>query len=364
MKRLDDMEIQIQEEELYSGLQEQELLEAEPLSQREAERIFRQVCVKKEGKTGKPRRRTKRVVAILAAAVAAVFGLTAAAIQVFWPVLFEENVHYQGIFQSGWNEENLEAYAAAGQASEVQVSDNGVTVRLNRLYYNGNLTVADIDVITPYKGVTLGEGDSEWMPGFERQDEEIAYRVLSANAATSDTFLKESDDPTDNVLSMWMFFATNDYDILGKEFSLDRGGFILSNLNCLDGNGERVRIEGRWPLFWRLDNKAGIRRSFYSPMIVNDLQKIESYRLTECSLGLKILLNVDPEDDYIPQVYSPIIKLRDGTVLDQDFPVSNASTPFDIDGMRIKVIVTFPYPIDISQVESIQYGSVVIPINE
>ncbi|MCI8500919.1 MAG: hypothetical protein HFJ85_01645 [Oscillospiraceae bacterium] len=364
MKRLDDMEIRIQEEELYSGLQERELLEAEPLSRREAERIFKQVCAKKEGKTGRSRKKTKRVVVILAAAVVTVFVLTAAAIQVLWPVLFEENDHYSAIVQGDWDEEKFEAYAAAGEMSGVQVSDNGVTVRLNRLYYCGNLTVADIDVITPYQGVTLGEADSRWMPGFERQDEEIAYRVLTANMASGDTFLKESDDPTDNTLSMWVFLATNDYDILGKEISFERGGVIFSNLNCLDGNGERVRIEGRWALPWKLDNKAGIRRSFSSPMIVNDLQRIESYRLTECTLGLRILLNVDPEDDYIPQVYSPVIKLKDGTVFDQDFPASTASTSFDIDGMKLKIFVTFPHPIDISQVESIQYGSVVIPVNE
>ncbi len=361
MKRLDDMEIRIQEEELYSGLQERELLEAEPLSRLEAERIFKQVCAKKEEKTGRSRKKTKRVVVILAAAVVTVFVLTAAAIQVLWPVLFEENDHYSAIVQGDWDEEKFEAYAAAGEMSGVQVSDNGVTVRLNRLYYCGNLTVADIDVITPYQGVSLGEDESQ-PPMFERQEMGLSYSGFGG--MMSNASLKESDDPADNMLSLWMSFSTEGYDILGKEFSLDRGGVTFSNLNCLDGNGERVRVEGNWALPWKLDNKAGIRRSFSSPMIVNDLQKIESYRLTECTLGLRILLNVDPEDDYIPQVYSPVIKLKDGTVFDQDFPASTASTSFDIDGMKLKIFVTFPHPIDISQVESIQSGSVVIPVTE
>lgn len=366
MRRLDEIITRIEEEELYSGLESQELLSEAPLTEREAKKLFEQVRAKKEGKAPKPRRKTKKIFAILAAAVVAALGLTAAAVNI-WPVLFSwgnvsgEYYPYTAAIDNGWDEKDLEAYAEAGEIRDLQAFHDGITVRINRLFYSGNTTIADIDIITPHKGVSFGEADKDWYPGFKWEEAMGAYRALN-NMSFGGMNLKESDDPTDNVLSMWMVFFTSEYNIIGKDFSLD-AGFVFSDLRYLDGNGNKIEVLGDWKFEWKLDNPKGIRRNLENPIKVSDLQSIQSYRISNCTVAIQILLDPEKMEDAEPQMYAPVIELRDGTKFEEHFPSANNNVLVEASGIKSQVTVLFPYPVELDEIKSIRYGPIEIPVN-
>lgn len=361
MKRLDELITRIDEAELYSGLEGGGLLNEALLTEREAKKVFRRVCEKKRKVSSSPKR--KRILIIFAAAVMATLGLTVAATNV-WPVLFhwgEEDNLYTSVYQCNWDEKVVENYAECGKISGIEASAGGVTIRVNRLFYSENITVADLDIITPQKGVTFGEWERYWTPGFEDQEVINGYRDTSGSFGN--LWLKESDDPSDHILSVWMVYFTEGYQRVGEGYSTD-GGFIFRNLNYLDGNGEKHQVEEEWKLEWKLENHLGIVENFENPIIVHESQSIQGYRLSDSSLALNILMTqYDLDADYEGEnLYAPILHLRDGSTVNQ-FLAASHNLVFEIDGMHSYIEISFPSPIRPEDVESIEYGPVSIAVN-
>ena len=186
MRKLDEIITRIEEEELYSGLESQELLSEAPLTEREAKKLFEQVRTKREGKS-KPKRhrKSKRLMILIAAAALLIGGITVGAAAIA-PML---NTWKPGDGQiglsGGFGLEGLvaEKYLQNCPVIGTESTSGGITIKVGRVFVQGNVTIAELDVITPHLGAKASEAvewenSNDWFPLFSFEFPSAGYEDL------------------------------------------------------------------------------------------------------------------------------------------------------------------------------------------
>ncbi len=391
MRKLDEIITRIEEEELYSGLESQELLSEAPLTEREAKKLFEQVRAKKEGKSkSKRHRKSKRLMILIAAAALLIGGITVGAATIA-PML---NTWKPGDGQiglsGGFGLEGLvaEKYLQNCSVIGTESTSGGITIKVGRVFVQGNVTIAELDVITPHSGAKASEAvewenSNDWFPLFSFESPSAGYEGLMqkedyftptvddnsvsvfTGGRSGNILPREDNDPNDGVIPVWLFSTTHSYHLVNANYSLGVEGFSIDNISYLDGAGNRVDTKGTWTIEWPLESKQAenaIDCVCKEPIQLNETQTLLSYRASDTELALWIELSEKPGSKEKEAAYLPITVLRDGTQIGGDVKYAHRYMATDtVDTCMI--VLMFPYPIDPAEIASIQYGSATIPVN-
>lgn len=359
MRRMDEIIRQIREAELSSKTGES-FLNEKPLSEEEASELLRAVKAK-QAESLKPQKKKKlrRWGIILVAAVMLLFGLTAVGVNA-WPVLFDnippsadedlvylEASRFGQFADLGWDRLDSEFAYNPNETLE----SNGVTVTVRKAVYGGVFLLAEIEITVPDNGASIDENCRDL--GFEKFD----WRFVSNIDCSFGSEWKDRD-PQDNKLHLYI--ALNSKDLLvNNNISL-----WFENLAYLDGNGKKKVIEGKWNPKWKNDNsvnETSFEKSFEEALVISEEQLLTSIKLYSTYLVLEIDFTEKYNPKRDPLMFSPLIELYDGSVIDYDYPVAQNSMNIFRTGTTLYVM--FSEPLDLDQVAEIQYGSLVIPVN-
>lgn len=392
MKRLDELITRIDEAELYSGLEGGGLLNEALLTEREAKKVFRRVCVSRENKGKLKRyRKSKRLTLLIAAAILLIGGISVGAATIT-PILNtwkSGDGNIVGV-SGGFGLKGLvaERYLQNCPVVGTESTSEGITVKVGRVYTQGNITLAELDVITPHLGAKAPEAvewknSNDWFSLFSFQSPSAGYRSLMekedylapivgddnsvsvfTGGSSGNILPREDYDPNDGVIPVLFFSTTHSYHLVNADYSLGVQGFSIDCLSYLDGDGNRIDTKGKWVIEWPLESKPvenAINFVCEEPVRLNETQTLLSYKASSSELAFWVELSGNPELMEEDVAYLPLTVLKDGTQIGVDVEYAHQYTVTDTLGTCM-IVLMFPYPIDPDEIISIQYGSVIVPV--
>jgi len=247
----------------------------------------------------------------------------------------------------------LNSYLEIGVPFGQEVTQNGVTIRMNRVYYEGTLFVADVDVITPQKGATFQTDYSrkDWHTDL-RCDLRYFFPDFSG---MSGVIQKSEDDPNDSTISLLVYVKAPNYQRIGKSYENEHGRIIFHYLQYENADGEQFYDRrSEWSFDWPVVCKRGILKEFATPVPVDENLEVVGCRVSENTLALRARILSD-KDDKTLALYAPTVEFRDGTKFEENYFSASYQNEAEIDGIYSYLTVTFPHPIDLNDITAICY---------
>lgn len=349
VQRTDEFVKQLWDEELCSKLDGSSLLDDEPLDEKEAKKLFRQVCVKREGKAPTRRRSRKKFVAILLAAAIFISCLSVFATEFVKQQM--ENIRVHSAFMSvntNWDNLDMIVYP------EASTEGNGVTIRTDKAFSDGVHTWVVFEVVTPDNGARL-EGTGG-MSGFKRIE---PYDGGETGASwTMDRV--EDPDPSDNIVYLRGIYQKSRSEfLLRKKLKML---FAFEDLTYFDADGNQQDIDGSWLLNWEMPNLPAEHAVDIpiQPVEYEEGQTLFAVQVSPMWLTVEVRFDDVFWGEGNSDIAIPVIRFKDGTIFNSNYPM----TIYHNNGLEpgATLYVSFAEPLDLSRVEAIQIGGTTIPV--
>lgn len=344
----------------YYNLKDEDIMENQPLSADEKDRIFQETLTK-AGLIKIPKKSHRKRFIMLVAACITVFALGAVSF-----AATTLNVNLLNFFHPQ-SQEETDLLNSLGTIIDKQVTENGLTIDVKEALGDSNAVYVMFDIIAP-EGTLL---DKEQYT-FVSQMIEVEKGFSMVHGMGYSFECLEDVNPNDNIKPMMLCLSSSE-NLVGKNMT-----FRFTDFSCYKTEEElknhpatvegtpgdendvyNILIPGEWEITFPLnytDNTAVYKLN--EKLQYNDiLFKVKEVRLSPISISMTLSTLLNDRSDSIHEA-PLIIHMKNGETINAD----NGSRGTSSNGLKTVVDAQFNKIVNPSEIESIEYCGTLLPI--